>query len=621
MRAQFWHLRKGGIRQWKRHRARVRAQGGQARPPALQPPAQAAVRGRPVPDWPFPDRPPRRDLRVGVILDQFSATALRWEWQQVELTPSGWREQVAAPPIELLFVESAWAGSDGAWRYALTGSRAPTEELRELVQWCRDHGIPTVFWNKEDPAHFEDFIDTAAIFDRVLTTDAEMVPRYVDRLGHDRVSVMPFAAASWIHNPMRPEGRPQRDVAFAGMYFAHKFPERRAQMDLLIGAAAAVSHRMPTGLEIFSRFQGGDERYQFPKEWQRYEVGSLTYPQMLSAYRQFKVFLNVSSVPDSRTMCPRRIFEISACATPVVSTPTPAITSLFPSEEMVTVDDPQTAAWTLRALVGNDEWRDRLGHLAARRVLSEHTYRHRIDEVLGLVGLGAHQTADPSVSAIVSTNRPGQLDHVLTTLGSQRDVDLQVVLLTHGFEAPADLQQRARDLGIERLVLLTAPAEQSLGECLNQCVEAADGDVIAKFDDDDWYGPHYLADQLRALDYSGADVVGKHAHHVHLLDLDALAVRYPEFEHRFTHFVMGPTFVMPRKVAAEVRFADQTRGEDTDFLRRLVADGGKIYASDRFGFVQVRGHEHGHTWDASDVELLASGKVVAFGANIDHALI
>src|SRR5690606_9582234 len=183
--------------------------------------------------------------------------------------------------------------------------------------------------------------------------------------------------------PTRRSSDLQRDVAFAGMYFAHKFPERRAQMDLLIGAAAKVSHRMPTGLEIFSRFQGGDERYQFPKAWQQYEVGSLTYQQMLSAYREFKVFLNVSSVPDSVTMCPRRIFEISACATPVVSTPTPAIEAVFPTTEMVTVDQSEDAEWTLRALVANDEWRDRLGHLAARRVLSAHTYRHRIDDVLG----------------------------------------------------------------------------------------------------------------------------------------------------------------------------------------------------------------------------------------------
>ena len=65
--------------------------------------------------------------------------------------------------------------------------------LQALVQHCRDAGVPTVFWNKEDPPHFEDFLDTARLFDHVFTTDAECVPAYRERLGHDRVGVLPFA--------------------------------------------------------------------------------------------------------------------------------------------------------------------------------------------------------------------------------------------------------------------------------------------------------------------------------------------------------------------------------------------------------------------------------------------
>ena len=623
LRAELWHLRSGGVKQWRTHRSRKRAHGGQvtvARPSADRQEPRS-LRGRPVRAWQMPDRQPRRSLRVGVILDRFSADALRWEWDQVELTADRWRSQVADPCIDLLFVESAWAGSGGSWSYGLTGSKAPVEGLRELVAWCRGHGIPTVFWNKEDPVHFEDFVDTASLFDHVLTSDAAMLGEYAARLGHERVSVMPFAAASWIHNPMRPGGRAERDVAFAGMYFAHKYPERRAQMEVLLGAAAQVSPRMATGLEIFSRFAGGDANYQFPAPLDDYVVGSLDYEQVLTAYREFKVFLNVNSVPDSTTMCPRRVFEIAACATPLVSTPTPAIRAVFPEEEMVTVESTEEAGWLLRALVGNDEWRDRMSHLAARRVLSGHTYRHRVDDFLPFVGLGAHRVTDPSVSAIVSTNRPGQVEHVLRTVAAQQGVDLQLVLLTHGFELDPALRALAGQLGLVDPVFLTGDPEDSLGTCLNRAIEAADGDVVAKMDDDDLYGPHYLGDQLRALDYSGADLVGKHAHHVLLADSGALAVRFGFYEHRFTHFVMGPTLMMPRTTALDLGFADRTQGEDTDLLRRLTEAGGRVYAGDRFGFVQVR-RADGHTWTASGAEILANARVVSFGgpATVGHAL-
>ncbi|MFK5690572.1 glycosyltransferase [Ornithinimicrobium sp. LYQ92] len=563
----------------------------------------------------MPDRPPRRDLKVGLIADEFTELCLRWEWQHTLLTPHDWQGQVEG--LELLFVESAWNGNGGAWKYQLTGSKAPSASLRELVAHCRERGIPTVFWNKEDPVHLEDFFDTAALFDWVLTSDAETVPVYVERLGHDRVAPMAFAAASWIHNPVRPRGPAIRDIAFAGMYYTHRFPERRAQMDLLLGAAAAVSHRMGRGLEIFSRFHGGDERYQFPAAFAERVVGSLSYPQMLSAYRDFKVFLNVSSVPESSTMCPRRIFEISACGTPVVSTPTPAIEAYFDPDEMVTVREPQEAQFQLRALVGNDEWRERLGHRAARKVLSEHTYAHRVDEVLERVGLEGYHRPTPSVSVICSTHRPGQLDHVLATVSAQRGVDPQLVVVTHGFEPSTHLVNQARELGLRSPIVVPAARDQSLGECLNVAVAHADGDVIAKMDDDDLYGPDYLADQLRALDFSGADVVGKRAHHVLLTGHDVLLVRFGYYEHRFTDLVMGPTLVARRDLFHELPFADRGTGEDTDFLHRVLARRGSIYASDRYNFIQVRKGE-GHTWQASDAELLANGRVVAFGAGVDH---
>ncbi|RAF64722.1 glycosyltransferase, partial [Burkholderia multivorans] len=138
-----------------------------------------------------------------------------------------------------------------------------------------------------------------------------------------------------IHSPARPaKNFDVRDIAFADMYFAHKFQERREQMDLLLGAAANVSGRMEHGLEIFSRFLGDDEKYQFPGELGKRVVGSLPYPNLLTAYKHYKVFLNVNSVVDSPSMCARRIFEITAAGTPVVTTPSAATRVFFPTDEI-----------------------------------------------------------------------------------------------------------------------------------------------------------------------------------------------------------------------------------------------------------------------------------------------
>lgn len=614
-RRALWHFRKGGAQQLRKWAARRGI-------------ARRSIRfdlpGPPIfPAWPLPNRGPRRrSLRVGVILDDFSRLAFRYEWDQIELTPTRWQEQVNDPrPIDLLFVESAWHGNGDAWQYALTGVSAPKPALVELLAWCRRNDVPTVFWNKEDPSHYDDFLDTARLFDHVRTTDVERLDDYRRDLGHDRVAVLPFAAQQSVHNPIRPAtGHQVRDIAFAGMYFAHRYPERREQMELLLGAAERVSSRMPLGLEIFSRYLGREDRYQFPAPLSERVVGSLSYEETLSAYRAYKVFLNVNSVVSSASMCARRIFEITACGTPVVSTPNPAIDRFFPRDEVLQVSDTQEAEWTLRAVVNSPELRDQMVHFAQRRIWAEHTYTLRVDEVLDAIGLEKHRASRPSVSALVSSNRPKQIEHVLRTFAAQQGVEAELLLLGHGFEVPASAHELARELGIEHFRALQAPSDAKLGACLNQLVAAASGHVVAKMDDDDLYGPHYLSDLLNALDYSGADVVGKQAHHMYLAAQDLTIVRFPEREHRYTDFVMGPTIMTWREVAQRHPFADVSRGEDTGFLRDVVAHEGVVYSSDRFGFVQMRHANATHTWEPSSAELLANGRVLAKGLVTSHAL-
>ncbi|MGC0272885.1 glycosyltransferase family protein [Pseudactinotalea sp. Z1739] len=625
-RVALWHLRTGGHRQLRKYLNRSTTT---RHTPSLLEGQRDAHGHLTFPPWPLPERAPRRQMRVAVILDDFSRLAFSYEWVQVELTPSSWRKTLTEHPVEMLFVESAWHGNADAWQYHLTGTSAPRPQFVELVEWCRTNGVPTVFWNKEDPAHYADFLDSARLFDHVFTTDANRLDVYRRDLGHERIGLLPFAAQQSIHNPVRPSGGHQhRDIAFAGMYFAHRYPERREQMDLLLGAAEAVSPRMETGLEIFSRYLGADDRYQFPPPLDQRVVGSLTYDRMLSANRAYKVFLNVNSVVDSPSMCARRIFEITASGTPVVSTPSPAIEHYFTADMVAQVHDRQEAEHTLRALVRSRELRDRMVHRAQRRIWSEHTYTRRVDAVLDRIGAEHRVKARPTVSVLVSTNRPAQIEHVLATIAAQQDVDYELLLLAHGFDLPeTETRDQANEHGIERIEFLSADAQTPLGECLNILARAATGDVVAKVDDDDLYGPQYLSDQVYAMDYAGADVVGKQAHFMYLADPDATVLRFPEREHRYTDFVAGPTIVARRDLVLSHPFPAVPRGEDTGFLDAASAAGATIYSADRFNFIQHRrattsgNGDHRHTWNTTDTELLANADVQFYGHNPAHVMV
>ncbi|WP_326965488.1 CgeB family protein [Arthrobacter sp. CG_A4] len=554
--------------------------------------------------------------RAAVILDDFSALAFGNEWTCTPLSPGSWLEQLLDSAVDFLFVESAWNGNRGQWTGKIVGrEHAAPSTLAQLTSWCREQGIPTVFWNKEDPPHYDDFIAAAKLFDFVFTSDANRLDAYVRDLGHNRVDVLSFAAQPIIHNPVRPKyGWHERDVAFGGMYFAEKYPERREQLDILLEAAAAASPIMETGLEIFSRQMGGDSRYQFPPPFADRVVGSLDYPEMLTAYKAYKTFLNVNSVVDSPTMCSRRIFEIIASGSNVLTTPSAAIGTHFSPDEIFTVTTATEAEQLLRALHRNPELGERQLHRGQRRIWREHTYRARSNQILAAVAPQLpHQIRRPTVSLLVSTIRPWQLEHVFQTVGSQRDVDAELVLLTHGFKADAaTISHLKEQYGVSAVTLLTAEAHVSLGECLNKCVSAAEGQVLTKMDDDDFYAADYLSDQLHALEYSAADVVGKQAHYMYLADRNATLLRFSEWEHRYTRTVMGPTIMGSADVFRSSPFAAVGSGEDTRFLRDVGAGGGVVYASDRFNYCQQRASE-GHTWNISGAELMASSVLKFFG--------
>ena len=569
----------------------------------------------PLPVFEIPIGPvARSDLRVAVVLDRFSELAFRYEWAQVVVGPHDWRDALELDPPDLLFVESAWRGNGGSWKLHMTQPSGPSKELRELVDWCRSRNIVTVFWNKEDPPNYTVFLATAKLFDHVFTVDADRIPDYVRDLGHDRVGLLPFAAQPRIHNPVRRGAGRVYDVAFAGSYFAEKHPGRRAQMAYVLEPA------LDFGLHIYSRLQTDDRRYRFPAKYRSNIVGSLPYEDLLAAYTSYKAFLNVNSVTTSTSMCARRLFELSAAQTPVVSAPAASIEAFF-GDEIEVVHDAEQTRQALTALLRHDEYHDRRALRAHRRVFDQHLYTHRVDTVLRAAGLAISVNC-PKISVVISTNRPTQLAHVLTFIGRQVHAEVQLVLVQHGFTQPErEVAARARERGIGELTVLSADESATLGHCLNLGLDAADGEFVAKMDDDNFYGRHYLTDLVRAFDYTDAEVVGKWAHLVHLEGSGATLLRFPHAEHGYVNLVQGGTILTRRSVAERVRFEDLPRRVDTTFLNKVRAMGGKVYSADRYNFVSIRRSDpHSHTWKITEKQLLTrQSRLLFYGEPYAHA--
>jgi hypothetical protein len=241
---------------------------------------------------------------------------------------------------------------------------------------------------------------------------------------------------------------------------------------------------------------------------------------------------------------------------------------------------------------------------AGLRSFSTAAWRRR---VAGRVGVRV--AAEPLVTVVLATKRPEMLPFALRQVAKQRDVELQLVLAPHGHSPDPGL---VRDLAgpalADRLVL--RPREESVvfGDVLADAVAAADGDLVLKMDDDDWYGRDVVADLVLARAYSGAELVGSQAEFHYLAPRD-VTVRRGHRAETYAHFVAGGTMLIERGLLREVgSFRSVRRYVDAQLLAAVTAAGGAIYRTHGLGYL-LRRNASGHTWQVDMDYLLDPARV------------
>ena len=213
------------------------------------------------------------------------------------------------------------------------------------------------------------------------------------------------------------------------------------------------------------------------------------------------------------------------------------------------------------------------------------------------------------VSAILATRRPDFLPGAVRMVRAQAYAPVELVVALHGHPA-VTLPEAARAALSAADRVIEAPADATLDECLDEAVAAARGEILAKIDDDDLYGPAYLEEAVAALAAGLGGVVGKTELYVHLLAERELLLWRPGASHAEQDYVMGGTLVFPRALGVGFRAAPGEAAGISGFLDRCRAAGGRVYATSRRHHVHRRfpGPGH-HTW-RPDLDLFRRDSVV-----------
>lgn len=320
--------------------------------------------------------------------------------------------------------------------------------------------------------------------------------------------------------------------------------------------------------------------------------------------REHSAALVLSETFGSASDCLARIMENLACGTPVIllgSVPHP---DLIKEGLVQTASSVGEAVESVHGLVSDIESRERLSVPTRRKVLKDHSHLRLFETILSRLEIPLRPP--PRLSVLLSTRRPDRLEQAVAEVAKQTYPNIELVLVLHGDgwdEARAGATGRGMGLATR---VVTAPGTWTLGDCLNAGLDSASGELVAKMDDDDYYGLEHLTDVALALDYADADLVGKRGHFVHVSERDLTLEVLPEEQERFVDRIPGATILLRRRVLERYRFRSVPRHVDSHLVKSLRTSGGRIYSTNRFNFIRGR-HSDGHTFEREEEYFLSIG--------------
>ncbi|WP_298774413.1 glycosyltransferase [uncultured Shewanella sp.] len=316
----------------------------------------------------------RQKLKMAVIVDEATCLGLQEEAQLIHLTPLNWRWCINVHKPDLLFVESAWRGFNASWQKKVVDlDTNENSSLKRLTDYCRKKSIPTIFWNKEDPIHFERFLQAAMCFNVLYTTDSNCIPKY-KALAHSfhAINILMFAAQPKLH--FSTQTKRLSSIAFLGGFYGEELPNRSEEQLHILQALKQQN------LVIYDRFWTSQQSCRFPQSLIDNCRPAVSEKAIYALYNQYQVYLNFNTVQHSHTMLSRRVFELAASASPMLSTPSYAIENIFGSH-IIQIQQTDPVSSLYQDYLKDDGKRLKDAKIIQEIVLDQHTWQHRLAQI------------------------------------------------------------------------------------------------------------------------------------------------------------------------------------------------------------------------------------------------
>ncbi|MCW0222597.1 FkbM family methyltransferase [Campylobacter lari] len=428
-----------------------------------------------------------KNMKIACIMDEFTYTSFKYECDLLQLSPDKWKNEIITFKPDLLFIESAWQGKDSLWKLKISGFSI---ELQELIKYCKENSIATIFWSKEDPVHFNTFLPIACSVDFVFTTDIDCIPKYKFYVGHEDVYCLPFAAQTKIHNPIEEFDR-KDEFNFAGSYYL-RYPQRQLDFENLISAI-----KLYKSISIYDRnFNNPHPHYTFPDSYKDMIIGNLPFNEIIKAYKGYKFGITMNTVKQSQTMFARRAFELIACNTFVVSNFSRALRNFF-GDLVISSDDMNELKNKLKLVCEDEMYCKKIKLNALRKVMKEHTYTDRLNFIASVVYKKQFESKH-KFYILIHVNSQEEYIKALDILNSQKEnQDFQLLIYN---------DKKIKFQPNDHKCIYFSELEELFNYIKND-KQAYFGMMDIK----DYYNENYLLDLTLTLKYSNFNAFGKYS--------------------------------------------------------------------------------------------------------------
>lgn len=255
-----------------------------------------------------------------------------------------------------------------------------------VLEFIRQSGVKSAVWMTEDPYYMDWTAPLIAYFDYIFTIDQAALEHY-RTLGHPHVYHLPLGTDPVLFSPSPVSGEFTSDLCLVGVPYSNR-------IEVIEWLLAGTRYHIQLVGRGWSRYvqQWNPEfrdKIGLVNAWVRPETAA-------NYYNGAKIVLNIHRLHDEKYNRNRagvravsinnRTFDAAACAAFQLTDDKPGLSGHFAAgQEIVSYRDKNDLLQKLHFYIAHEEERRLIADAARQRVLTAHTFEHRIQQLLTII--------------------------------------------------------------------------------------------------------------------------------------------------------------------------------------------------------------------------------------------